>query len=71
LRHIHHAVEKITTSKQHRAGSIEFKVGKLFNTYEYLTIEDIEKRDIPEFLNDTLLDLFEIAQGLEEKYLSN
>ena len=71
LRHIHHAVEKIATSKQHVAGSIEFKVGKLFNTYEYLTIEDIEKRDIPEFLNETLLDLFEIAQGLEEKYLSN
>jgi uncharacterized alpha-E superfamily protein len=70
LRHIHNAIEKIAPATEQVFGSVEFKIGKLYRSYEYLTIEDIEARNIPEFLKNTLADLFQMSQELEEKYLS-
>jgi uncharacterized alpha-E superfamily protein len=70
LRHIHHAVKKITNKKNREHGAIEFKVGKLYRSYEYLTIDEIEAKSVSEFLSETQANLFHVAHELEQKYLS-
>ncbi|MBY0425591.1 MAG: alpha-E domain-containing protein [Cytophagales bacterium] len=50
-------------------GSLEFKVGKLSSTYKYLTVSEVESK-LNVFLNETVNNIYELANAIEEKYLN-
>jgi uncharacterized alpha-E superfamily protein len=69
LRHINNGLNKISTLKKPDQGSLEFEVGKLHAAYNYMSMEEIEE-NTKEFLEETMLQLFQMASEIENKYLS-
>ena len=61
--------EKISRNENHDANTINFKIGKLYEKYRYLSFDEY-KDDIYGLLNSTRDKVIEIGSELEKKYLS-
>ena len=61
--------EKIRKSEKLDSSTIGFKIAKLQQKYQYLTVDDF-KDDVYGLLNDTFEKITEISSELEKKYLS-
>lgn len=59
----------VPASELNKKGSLSFMVGKMTSNFRYLTISDIET-DVTVFLTETLEKIYQIADTLEQKYLS-
>ena len=60
---------KINPSKLEERDSLEFFVGRISSTFQYLQIDEIEN-DLLGFLDNTLCDINRIGDMLSEKYLN-
>lgn len=49
--------------------SLEFKVGKISSVYKYLTVAEVESK-LTVFLIDTVNNIYDLADSIEEKYLN-
>lgn len=61
--------EKIRLNDKFDTSSLGFKIGKLQQQYQYLTIDDF-KDDVYGLLNTTLAKILEVGSEFEKKYLS-
>lgn len=62
-------LHKINHSRLEQKESLEFLVGKIISTYDYLLIEEIEK-DVSGFLNETIANVNMISGMISKKYLN-
>lgn len=69
LRHIKNGITRLSRVKNVESGSLEFAMGKLYNRYDYMTIEEVLE-DVPGFLEKTLEEIYSIAARFEKENLS-
>jgi len=67
LDYVYRHLRLINKTKDEKPGSLEFKVGKIINTFRYQEIEDF-KDDIPLFLEQTLDKIYFICNEIHNEY---
>lgn len=67
LTHTLNFLGRINPTKLNHKGSLEFKVGKIINHYQYLEIEDIQNNMIP-FLEESRKNIYQICDLIVDEY---
>lgn len=62
-------LQKVTAFKKNEDSKFMFHAGKMLYSFKYLTIEEIEERDVNKFMNDSLNTIYNIAAEFERQYL--
>jgi uncharacterized alpha-E superfamily protein len=61
--------EKVTAFKLNSEDKFMFNAGKLLYSFKYLTINEIQEKDVNTFMNNSLNTIYNIAADFERQYL--
>lgn len=67
LDYVYYHLQKINRVKDEKRGSLEFKVGKIINSFHYFEMDDF-KENIPDFLEQTLDKIYFICTEIHNEY---